>query len=132
VAGENTRLLSGWELAEAPLGILAAAMLFLERPSRLLAALPAVMLVLVGFEHVLLTPEIAWLSMALAFAQDGTALAQRVRLDNMQRIYGLAEAAKLLAGAALAVLLFAMRAGRRSRRPSPIHSEDLLKPRAAV
>ena len=131
-AAENTRLLSGWELAQAPLGILTALMLLFERPTRLLVALPVVMLLLIGFEHVLLTPEIAWLSPALAFAQDGTALAQRGRLDNIYRIYGFVEAAKALVGIALAVLLFVMRSGRRSRRSSVVHTSDLLERRAAV
>ncbi|MGA2183344.1 MAG: hypothetical protein ABSH47_09960 [Bryobacteraceae bacterium] len=130
VAAENTRLLSGWELTEAPLGILVVVMLFLERPLRFLVLLPAAMLLLVGFEHVLLTPEIAWLSQALAFARAGTALAQRGRLDNMHRIYGFVEAAKLLVGFALAILIFVMRSGRRSRRSSAIEAADLLERRA--
>jgi hypothetical protein len=130
VAAENTRLLSGWELTEAPLGILVVVMLFLERPLRFLVLLPAAMLLLVGFEHVLLTPEIAWLSQALAFARAGTALAQRGSLDNMHRIYGFVEAAKLLVGFALAILIFVMRSGRRSRRSSAIEAADLLERRA--
>jgi hypothetical protein len=130
-AAGNTRLLSGWELAEAPLGILTALMLFLGRPARLLAVLPVTMLLLVGFEHTLIMPEIAWLGPALAFAREGTALAQRGRLDNMHRIYGFVEAAKLLLGAALAVLLFVMRSGRRSRGPLPVDAEVLLERRAA-
>jgi cellobiose-specific phosphotransferase system component IIC len=130
VAAENARLLSGWELAEAPLGILAVVMLFLERPTRFLVVLPVVMLLLVAFEHLLITPEIAWLSQTLAFARAGTALAEHGRLDNMHRIYGFVEAAKLLTGVALAVLLFVMRSGRRSRRLSAISAADLLERRA--
>jgi hypothetical protein len=126
---ENTRLLSGWEITQAPLGILTAVMLFLERPRRILVALPVVMLLLVGFEHVLLTPEIAWLSQALAFGKE-TSLAQRGRLDNIHRIYGFVETAKLLTGVVLAALLFMMRASRRGRRPS--RSGDLRERQAAV
>lgn len=131
VAFENARLLSGWELTQAPLGILTAFMLFLERPRRVLVALPVVMLLLVGFEHVLLTPEIAWLSQALAFGNE-TVSGQRGRLDNIHSIYGFVEVAKLLIGLGLAIILFMMRSGRRSRKSSQAGVNDLLEKRAMV
>jgi hypothetical protein len=129
VAVQNPRLLSGWELAELPLGILAALMLFLERPVRLLILLPVVMLLLAGFEHVLITPEIAWLSRLLAFVPHGASISQR-RLDTMYLMYGFVEGAKLLVGAVLAVLLFVMRSGRRSRRSHHVTADELLERRA--
>jgi len=131
-AMENTRLLSGWEFGQAPLGLLAIVVLFLERPSRLLIVLPVVMLLLVGFEHFLITPEIGWLSQALAFVPDGTAVAQRGRLENMYRIYGFVDAAKVLTGGGLAILLFAMRSGRQGRRTRRTDSPDFVERRAAV
>jgi hypothetical protein len=48
----------------------------------------------------------------------------------MHRIYGFVEAAKLLVGFALAILIFVMRSGRRSRRSSAIEAADLLERRA--
>jgi len=130
-AVENARLLSGWELAQAPIGVLLMIMLLMERPTRILVALPLVMLLLVGFEHVLVLPEIAWLSQALSFLPDREGLTQRNRLDNLQRIYAFAEALKLLLGIALAVLLFVMRTGRRvsrssSRRGDPLERRALV------
>jgi len=125
----NARLLSGWELAQAPIGVLLMIALVVERPTRILVALPLVMLLLVGFEHVLVLPEIAWLSQALAFLRDAEGGAQRSRLDNLQRFYVFAEAIKLLLGVALAVLLFVMRTGRRGSR-SPSRARDPLERRA--
>ena len=119
VADLRANLLSGWELAQAPLGILVALLLFIERPTRLLAVVSVVMLLLVGFEHVLLTPEIDWLSHTLAFAPDGAAPAQHARLRTEHHIYAIVEAVKLLLGVLLAILLFVMRSGRRSRRTLP-------------
>jgi hypothetical protein len=132
VAAGNSRLLSGWELAQAPLGILLVLMLFVERPTRLLAVLAAVMLLLVGFEHVLLTPEIDWLSQALAFAREGAALTQRARLHTMHHIYGIVEGMKLLFGCVLALILFVMRGGRRSHRPTTVRPDDLIERRTAA
>ncbi len=133
VAMENSRLLSGWELTQAPLGVLIMVMLFFERPSRLLVALPILMLLLVGFEHLLITPEIAWLSQALVFVPDNAGFVARAHLDNMHRIYGFTEVVKLLVGAALGVLLFMMRSGRRSHRSSRVNANnELLERRAAV
>jgi len=116
---------------KSQLGIwLVGLLLFLERPTRILVVLPVVMLLLVGFEHVLLTPEIDWLSQTLVFAKAGTDMAQRGRLHTMHRIYGFVEAAKLLTGFALAMFLFVMRSGRRVRRT--VHTDDLIERRAAV
>jgi hypothetical protein len=124
-AVENARLLSGWELAQAPIGVLLTIVLLVERPTRILVALPLVMLLLVGFEHVLVQPEIAWLSQAVSFLPDAEGGAQRTRLDNLQRIYVFVEALKLLLGVALAALLFVMRTGRRGSRPSSRMSDPL-------
>ena len=129
---ESNHLLSGWELMQAPIGLLAILLLFLERPSRLLVVLPVVMLLLVSFEHMLITPEIAWLSKELAFVPDSTGIVARAHLDNMRRIYGFAETAKMLVGAGLAVLLFTMRSGRRSRRSSRVDLDEFVERRTAV
>jgi len=130
-AVENARLLAGWELAQAPIGVLLIIVLLMERPTRILAAIPLVMLLLVGFEHVLVLPEIAWLSQALSFLPDAEGAAQRSRLDNLQHIYVFVEALKLLLGVALAVLLFVMRTGRRGSRSSS-RIIDPLERRALV
>jgi hypothetical protein len=130
-AVENARLLSDWELAQAPIGVLLMIVLLVERPTRILLALPLVMLLLVAFEHVLVQPEIAWLSQALSFLPDAEGGAQRIRLDNLQRIYFFAEALKLVLGLALAVLLFVMRTGRRVSRSSS-RTSDPLERRALV
>jgi len=130
-AVQNARLLSNWELAEAPIGLLLMFTLLMERHTRILAALPLVMLLLVGFEHVLVLPDIAWLSQALSFLPVGEGGAQRGRLDNLDRIYFFAEALKLLFGLGLAVLLFVMRAERRGSRSSS-HMSNPLERRARV
>jgi len=130
-AVENARLLAGWELVQAPLGVLLVIALLMERPTRILAALPLVMVLLAGFEHLFVTPEIAWLSQTVSFLSGAAGAASRGRLDNMQRIYTVVEALKLLLGVALAVLLFVMRTARRASRSSSRLS-DPLERRALV
>lgn len=129
-AVENSRLVSGWELAQAPVGLLLIVMLLVERHTRILVALPLAMLLLVGFEHIFVTPEIAWLSQTLSFLTDARGGPQRGRLENMQRIYGFVEALKLLLGVALAVLLFVMRTARRGSRSASRASDP--SPRRAL
>jgi len=130
-AVQDAHLLSGWELAQAPIGVLLLIALVVERPTRVLAVIPIVMLLLVGFEHVLVMPEIAWLGQAVAFLPDTAAADQHRRLDNMQHIYGFAEAVKLALALLLAVLLFVMRSGRRGSRPSS-RARDPLDRRVMV
>jgi hypothetical protein len=132
-ATEDSRFLADWEITQAPLGLLTVAMLVFEKSSRrMLVALPVVMLLLVGFEHLLLTPEIAWLSEAQALGRDAAAVAQRGRLDNIFMIYGVTETVKMLVGLGMAALLFMMRSGKRRRRSSSLETDELMERPAAV
>ena len=131
VAVEDSHLLSGWELAQAPLGLLAAALLALQRQTRLLVAIPIAMLLLAGFQHVLLMPEIAWLSQSVVLGRDTADAMQRSRLASITKIYAAVETIKFLLGMGLACYMFMMKtsSGRRRRLS---HEEELLLERQAA
>jgi hypothetical protein len=102
-----------WELAQIALGLALAVLLFLERERRALAAGAAAMLMLVVFERFKLTPELAWLGRSLEFGSATSQSAVRAQLWNLHRMYGAAEALKLLIAAVLTGVLFIVRKGRR-------------------
>jgi len=127
VAVENTRLLSGWELAQIPLGLAVLATLVFRKPTPTLVALPVAMLALAAFEHLLLMPEIAWLGQVAAVGRDAAA---RGRLANIVKIYGVVEAVKFLLGIGMAILLFMMHTKGRQIRSRA--GDELLERRVAV
>ncbi len=125
-------LLSESEIAQFGIAVLAAACVIGERATRILLGPLMVMLILAVFQHFFVTPEFAWLGQELAFAPEGSAIAQRDRLSNFQHIYAFTESAKLLLGLVAAVALFLMRRGGPHRRHRPEMEDEIIERRAAL
>lgn len=124
-------LLSESEIAQLGLAVLAMACVIGDRATRILLGPLIVMLILTVFQHFFVTPEFAWLGQELAFVPEGSAIAQRDRLSNIQHIYAFTETAKLLLGLVAAGALFLMRRGGQHRRHRPVEDE-IIERRAAM
>ena|SRR5579884_2401775 len=116
VATENAEYFVGWELAEFALLLCLAAILGLERHTRVLATLPAGALLLVAFQHFRVTPEIIWLGQAMVLAGGSADPQTRSQFGTMHKLYGALEVLKLLIAVILGVFLITMRSRRRTRR----------------
>jgi hypothetical protein len=106
-----------WEEVELFLGVALAGCLFLGTQRRILPmALCGVMLALVLFRHVGVTPELAYRGRATDFPPGNTQFGPMTRLLAMQQIYFGIEIVKLGTGVILASYLFVFRAQRRGRK----------------
>ncbi len=123
-------LLSESELAQFGIAVLAAGCVIGERATRILLGPLVVMLILTVFQHFFVTPEFTWLGQELAFAPEGSAMAQRDRLANFQHIYVFTETAKLLLGLVAAGALFVMRRGGVHRRHRTELEDEVIERRA--
>jgi len=118
-AGEQNRFLfEGWELAQMALAAGLILVLILGLKSRLLAGLAVGMLMLVLFAHFRVTAELAWLGKTIEFIPWSAESLERDLFWRQHAVYSAIEAAKLLLGAAVGVLLFTMR-----RRRTPVRKE---------
>lgn len=109
VGEENRSYFENWELAQFGLGLLIAALLFIEPRTRKLAAFPCGMLLLVVFLHFKVTPEVVWLGRQIEFLPAAAASAERREFASMHSIYGAMELTKLLLGLILAGFLVVRR-----------------------
>jgi len=72
-----------------------------------------IMLIVVGFQHFAVTPELAYRGRDADFPPGNTAFGPQARVFAMQQIFGGVEALKLLVGGFLTSYLFVFRSGRR-------------------
>ena len=101
---ENGNTFEVWEDIQLALGVLLAMVLFLSSSTRLLAIVPLLMMALVLFLHVKITPELEWLGRSLEFKP----LEEVLPADHfwtLHRIYAILDTVKCLLGAGLTVLL---------------------------
>jgi len=126
----NNSIFESWEWAELALGSVLIAVLFFDRPSKLILASPVAMLVIVLVQRFYLTPEVAALGRKLAdIPADAVAKSPlNTTFWTLHGIYSGVEILKLLVGFALGARL-AIRpkadpnyfvkqfAGRQTRRP---------------
>ena len=128
-AGEETRAaLFEWERAQIVVAIALGGFLFLGTQRRVFPiVLCGAMFVLVVFQHLGLSTELAYLGRETDFPPGNALIGPRTRLLALQEVYYAAEVIKLAAGGILASYLFAFRA-RRSRRD--IHALDAADSRA--
>ncbi len=103
-AAEQTRTqFETWELTQVALGLALAAVLYLgTHVSRYIVALCGIMLLIVGFVHFVVTPEVIWIGRGLDFAPG----ASRNRIWTLYALYAGLDALKLLMAAIIAGYLF--------------------------
>lgn len=121
---EQTRRYShAWEEVELFIGVMLGGCLFLGTQRRILPlTLCGVMLALVVFQHVAVTPELAYRGRETDFPPGNTALGPMTRMLAMQQVYFGVEIVKLGTSVILASYLFVFRAQRRSRKQ--VHAVD--------
>jgi hypothetical protein len=115
-AEENRRYSSRWEQVQLALGLALGICLLRATQTRILPiAFCAMMIALVVFEHVALTPELAYQGRETDFPPNNTALGPMTHVWALQQVYIGVEVVKLIAGTALAGYLFVFRT-RRGRK----------------
>ena len=106
-----------WEQVEIPLALLLGGCLFLATQKRIFPlVLCGLMLVLVLFEHVAITPELAFRGRATDFPPGNAVFGAQARVWALYQVYVGAEAVKLVMGGILASYLFVFRTRRRVRK----------------
>jgi hypothetical protein len=116
-AEETRRYSYVWEEVELFLGVMLGGCLFLGTQRRILPlTLCGVMLALVVFQHIAVTPELAYRGRETDFPPGNNALGPMTRMLAMQQVYFGIEIVKLATSVILASYLFVFRAQRRSRK----------------
>lgn len=119
----NDHLFQRWEQIQIVLGmVLIGCLIFATHRRMMPILLASLMLAMVVFLEIAISPEIAWLGRGIEFLAPAAAADQGRRLHAMQQIYGATEAAKLIVGGILAAYLFVFRVGPRSRKE--VHPVD--------
>ena len=113
-AAEQTRTqFETWELTQVVLGLLLIAVLYLgTHVSRYIVALCGIMLLIVGFVHFVVTPELIWIGRTLDFVPNGS----RRRIWTLYGLYAGLDLVKLL----LAVIIVGYLFRFKSRAPRPV------------
>lgn len=124
LAGEENRLFFvTWELVQIALGIALTAILLFAIRNGLLAGLAGGMVIIAGFQHFRVTPEMISLGRLIDFGAGSAAYPQFLRLHGL---YGALEVVKLvLVIVVAAILLFVRRRKREPVRIAPDASETL-------
>lgn len=112
-AEQNRRYGDLWEDTQFGLGIVLAGALFLGTQRRIFPLVVCgLMLLMVLFEHIGVSPELAFRGRETDFPPGNTALSSLVRMYALGQVYGWVEGAKLVLGVLLGGYLFIFRAGR--------------------
>jgi hypothetical protein len=112
LAGEENRLFFGnWELAQLVIGVALTFVLFSGVRRPLLAGLAAVLVLLTGTQHFMITAQMLSLGREIDFAASGTASAARDSFFRLHALYGGIEVLKLALVLVLSGFLLARRQG---------------------
>jgi uncharacterized membrane protein YkgB len=123
-AEENRAYFSDWEFVQIILGVALTAMLLLAtHVNRLMVLICGLMVLLVGFMHFALTPEITFTGRAFDFVPPGAG--GRGHFWVLHGLYSGLELLKLLMAFAVAGYLFIFKT--KVRRPEPVQLDDLGK-----
>ena len=121
---QNAKTFEVWEDIQIGLGALIAMVLFLSSSMRYLSVVPLVMILLVLFMHLKITPELAWLGRSLEFSSGDDALPSD-HFWTLHRIYAILDTVKCVLGAAVAIFLMAQSSTKVVRRRHR-HERDTL------
>jgi hypothetical protein len=112
-AEQNRRYAEAWENVQFGLGLILAATLFLGTQRRIFPqVICGLMLVMLSFEHLGLTPEIAFRGRGIDFPPGNAASGLLARVDALRQVYNWVEVSKICFGALLAGYLFIFRTRR--------------------
>ena len=115
-AEQNRRYLYIWEEVQFGLGLILAACLFFGTQRRIFPlAFCGLMLIMLMFEHIGVTPELAFRGRETDFPPGNATYALQVRVWALDQVYAWVEGAKLVLGVLLSGYLFVFRA-RRTRK----------------
>ena len=121
-AEQNRRYEDIWEDAEFGLAAILAATMFLGTQRRIFPlAICGLMLVMLIFEHVGVTPELAFRGRETDFPPGNAAVGPLVRMYALGQVFAWVEGAKLLLGTLLAGYLFIFRARRTRVKSDPLN-----------
>jgi hypothetical protein len=120
-AEQNRRYGEVWEDTQFGLGIVLAGALFLGTQRRIFPMVVCgLMLLMVLFEHIGISPELAFSGRATDFPPGNAAVDPLVRLYALDQVYAWVEGAKIVLGVLLAGYLFIFRAGRTRKQVDAI------------
>lgn len=112
----NANTFEIWEDIQFALGLLIVMVMFLGTSTRVLAAVPLVMTLLVLFVHWKITPELAWLGRSLEFSPPTFDAEARRQFWRLHRIYGILDTVKCLLGLGLTVFVMLQKSAKVVRR----------------
>jgi len=116
-AEQNRHYFYLWEQAQILLGLALGGCLILATQRRIFPmVLCGVMLALVLFQHITVTPELAYRGRETDFPPGNAVFGAQARVWALHQVYVGAEAVKLVIGGVLASYLFVFRTRRRSRK----------------
>lgn len=128
-AEQNRRYADIWEDVQFGLGLVLAGTLFLGTQRRIFPMVVCgLMLIMLTFEHVGVTPELAFRGRAADFPPGNTSTDLLVRMYAIGQLYAWVEGAKLVFGILLAGYLFIFRARRSGRRSTDVVEEPRRSP----
>lgn len=105
-----------WENIQFALGFVITGILLLEKSTRALCVATVAMIVIVAFEHLKLSPDIAWLGSTVEFVPWLAESHSRDQFWNLHRMYMILDGAKCVIGIGAATMLFLQQSGRHGRR----------------
>ena len=128
VVDQNRFYFEFWESTEFVIGFMLIVILFLGVESRLMSALTLGMVLVVAFQHLMITPELSYLSRGLEFVPWTADSPTRDQFWKLHTLYIVLDVLKIALGALVSILLITAQRKRRSRSQS---DEELIEKRLA-
>lgn len=122
---ETANTFEMWEEIQIPLGLVAAALLFLESLTRKLAAVPLLMTFLVIFLHIRINPELAWLDRLFSGTPLWKPSIPRDEFWRLHAVYELVDGVKCVLGIAVAIVLLLSQTSKHVRRKRNRSDDDI-------
>jgi hypothetical protein len=129
VADQNRFFFEFWENAEFVIGVALIMLLFLGVESRLMSALTLGMVLVVAFQHLMITPELGYLSRTIEFIPGKVDSPPRDQFWKLHTLYITLDVLKIALGGLVSMLLITAQRKRRSR--SSQSDAELIEKRLA-
>jgi len=126
---QNRAYFDFWESTELVIGFLLILVLFFGLESRLMSALTLAMVLVVTFQHLLISPELNWLARGMEFVPWTAQSQPRDQFWRLHTMYMALEVLKIALGGVVSMLLITAQRRRRSRYQED--DDDLLEKRLA-
>jgi hypothetical protein len=130
VAVEQNRLyFDVWESAQLVLGFALILVLFFGLESRLMSALTLGMMLVVSFQHLLISPELNWLGRSIEFIPWTVQSDPRDQFWRLHTLYIVLDVLQIALGGVVSILLITAQRRRRSRYQED--DDELIEKRLA-